>query len=82
MKRAQQFLDYIATQEPAVLTYCKSDMVLSIHSDAGYLHEPNARSCAGGHHYLSENVTSPPNNGAIHNVAEIRQLNTKRAEIF
>ena len=71
MKRAQQFLDYIATQEPAVLTYRKSDMILSIHSDAGYLNEPTARSRSGGHHYLSKNVTFPPNNGAIHNVAEI-----------
>ena len=71
IKRAQQFLDYLATQEPAVLTYRKSDMILSIHSDAGYLNEPNARSRAGGHHYLSENTLFPPNNGAIHNIAEI-----------
>jgi hypothetical protein len=71
MKRVQQFLDYVATQEPAILTYRKSDMILSIHSDAGDLNEPNARSRAGGHHYLSKNVTFPPNNGAIHNVAKI-----------
>ena len=25
----------------------------------------------GGHHFLSENVAHTPNNGAIHNVAEI-----------
>jgi hypothetical protein len=67
----KQLLDFAATQEPAVLTYRKSDMVLSIHSDAGYLNEENARSRAGGHHYLSENVPFPQNNGAIHNVAEI-----------
>ncbi len=30
-----------------------------------------ARSRAGGHHFLSENVPLPPNNGTIHNVAEI-----------
>ena len=30
MKRAQQFLDYAATQEPAVLTYRASDMILGI----------------------------------------------------
>jgi hypothetical protein len=46
-------------------------MVLAIHSDASYLNEENARSRAGGHHFLSENVPFPPNNGAIHNVAEI-----------
>eukprot|EP00804_Cyclotella_cryptica_P000393 CCRYP_008697-RA/>CCRYP_008697-RA protein AED:0.46 eAED:0.44 QI:0/0/0/1/0/0/2/0/192 len=61
----------MATQEPAVLTYRKSDMILAVHSDAGYLNEENARSRAGGHHFLSEDVPLPPNNGAIHNVAEI-----------
>ena len=64
-------MDYLATQEPAVLTYRKSDMVLAVHSDASYLNEEEARSRAGGHHFLSENVPLPPNNGAIHNVAEI-----------
>ena len=47
MKRTQHFLDYAATQEPAVLTYRASDMVLGIHSDASYLNEANARSRAG-----------------------------------
>jgi hypothetical protein len=71
MKRVQQFLDFVATQEPAVLTYRRSGMVLAAHSDAGYLNESGARSRAGGHHFLSENVEHPPNNGAIQNVAEI-----------
>eukprot|EP00804_Cyclotella_cryptica_P004359 CCRYP_017999-RA/>CCRYP_017999-RA protein AED:0.23 eAED:0.24 QI:0/0/0/1/0/0/4/0/900 len=71
MKRAQQFLDYAATQEPAVLTYRASDMILAIHSDVGYHNEENARSRAGGHHFLSENVPYPANNGAIHNEASI-----------
>ena len=71
MKRVRQFLDYCATQEPAVLTYRKSDMVLSIHSDASYLNEEQARSRVGGHHYMSEDVPFPPNNGAVLNVAEI-----------
>jgi len=71
MNKSQHFLDYMATQEPAVLTYRKSDMILAVHSDAGYLNEQNARSRAGGHHFLSEDVPLPPNNGAIHNVAEI-----------
>ena len=46
-------------------------MVLAIHSNASYLNEENARSRAGGHHFLSKDVPFPPNNGAIHNVAEI-----------
>jgi hypothetical protein len=71
MKRVQHFLDYAATQEPAVTTYRASDMVLAIHSDASYLNEEEARSRAGGHHFLSENVPFPANNGAIYNEASI-----------
>eukprot|EP00956_Cyclotella_meneghiniana_P028602 scaffold67110_cov48-Cyclotella_meneghiniana.AAC.3 len=71
MQQTQHFLDYAATQEPALTTYRASDMVLAIHSDAGYLNEEDARSRAGGHHFLSEDVPSPPNNGAIHNEASI-----------
>ena len=46
-------------------------MVYSIHSDTGYLSEANARSRAGGHHYLSDNQPFPPNNGAILTISEI-----------
>ena len=51
--------------------YHASDMVLAIHSDAGYLNVEDARSRAGGHHFLSENVDNPANNGAIYNEASI-----------
>ncbi len=44
MKQVQHFLDYAAKQEPAVTTYRASDMVLAIHSNAGYLSEEGARS--------------------------------------
>ena len=71
MKCVKQFLDYAATKEPAVTTYHASDMVLAIHSNAGYLNQEGARSREGGHHFLSENVASPSNNGAINNEASI-----------
>ena len=71
MHKTQHFLDYSATQEPAVLTYRASDMKLAIHSDASYLNESNARSRAGGHHFLSEDVQNPANNGPIYNEASI-----------
>jgi hypothetical protein len=45
-------MDYLATQESAVLTYHKSDMVLAVHSNASYLNEEEARSRAGGHHFF------------------------------
>jgi hypothetical protein len=71
MKHVKQFLDYAGTQEPVVTTYHVSDMVLAIHSDAGYLNEEGARSRARGHHFLSVNVANPSNNGAIYNEASI-----------
>ena len=48
MKQVQQFLNYCASQKSAILTYCKSDMILAVHSNASYLSEANARSRAGG----------------------------------
>ena len=71
LQRTKQLLDYIATQEEAIITYSASDMTLAVHSDAGYLNEPKARSRAGGHFFLSTNGDIPPNNGAILNIAHI-----------
>jgi hypothetical protein len=81
MKKCLQFLDYAATQEDAVVTYRKSDMVLAIHSDASYLSEPKARSRAGGHFFVSENTPDPNDNGTIHTVAKIiKQVMSSAAE--
>ncbi len=72
MERVKQLLDYVSSQEEAVLTYHASDMLLAVHSDAGYLNESKARSSrAGGHFFLSSNVQNPPNTGAILNIAQI-----------
>eukprot|EP00956_Cyclotella_meneghiniana_P027920 scaffold63927_cov37-Cyclotella_meneghiniana.AAC.1 len=71
MKQTKQLLDYIASQEEAVITYNKSNMILAVHSDASYLSEPKARSRAGGHFFLSHDTDNPPNNGAILNIAHI-----------
>jgi hypothetical protein len=42
-----QLLNYCATHPDATIRYRASDMILNIHSDAGYLNEPEARSIAG-----------------------------------
>jgi hypothetical protein len=57
MKQTQQLLDYIASQEDAVITYNASDMILAAHSDASYLSEPQARSRAGGHFFSPHQLT-------------------------
>ncbi len=71
MHHTQKLLDYLATQEDAVLTYNASDMILAVHSNACYLREPKARSRAGGHFFLSSNTPIPPNNGAVLSIAHI-----------
>lgn len=60
LARTKQLLDYLATQEKAIITYRASPMILAAHSDAGYLNEPKARSRAGGIFYLSTPETFPP----------------------
>ena len=38
-EKAEHFLTYTATHPNATLKFCKSDMILKIHSDASYLSE-------------------------------------------
>ena len=71
MEKTTQLLDYLASQEEAILTYSASNMVLAVHNDASYLSEIEARSRAGRHFFLSSNAKIPLNNGAILNVAQI-----------
>ena len=71
LDQTNDLLDYLATQEEAVLTYTASEMVIAVHSDASYNSEPRARSRAGGHFFLSSNAAIPQNNGAILNIAHI-----------
>ena len=71
MAKTRQFLDYLASQEEAILTYSASNMVSAVHSNARYLNDLKARSTAGGHFFLSTNAKVPTNNGAILNVAQI-----------
>ena len=46
-------------------------MKLAVNSDASYLSEPQARSRAGGHFFLSNEATLPKNNRAVLNIAHI-----------
>ena len=71
MTNTKQLLDYVGSQEEAILTYSASDMILAAHSDASYLSEPEARSRAGGHIFLSNDVEYPPNNGSILTIAQV-----------
>ena len=70
-KNLPQFLDYVATHPDAIVTYCASDIVLAVHSDASYLSESNAQSRAGGNFFMSNDSSDPPNNGAVLAVSQI-----------
>jgi hypothetical protein len=47
------FLNYAASSPNGKIIYRASDMILKIDSNAAYLVRPEARSRAGGYHYLS-----------------------------
>jgi hypothetical protein len=64
-------MDYLATQQEAVLTYTCSKTKLAVHSDANYLSEPHARSHTGSHFFLSFDEKLSRNNGAILNIAHV-----------
>ena len=59
-----------ALQEEAIITFQASDMQLFIHA-IQCLGMKNAQSRARGHHFLKDNVHSPPHNGAILDIAYI-----------
>ena len=71
LRQTNQLLNYITTQEDAVLTYNASNMKLVSHSNASYLSKPKSRSRAGGHFFLSNNSPVPHNNGAVLDIAHI-----------
>ena len=71
MEKVDMFLDYSASQEQAVLTYKASGMILAVHSNASYLSESKSRSRAGGHFFMSKDVSFPPKKGDVLNLAQI-----------
>ena len=66
-----QLLDYLASQEDAIITYHTSYMILAADSDTSYLSKPNARSRAGSHFFLSFHAEIAPINGAVLNITHI-----------
>ncbi len=71
MQWTHHLLDYVATYPNMILSYAKSNMILSVHSNASYLSKPKAQSRAGGHFFLSDSTGNAPNNGAILNPSQL-----------
>jgi hypothetical protein len=58
-------------QDKAVLAYKASNMILAVHSNAGYCNKKKLPSQVGGHFPLSNNDESHPQNGSILTVPTI-----------
>ena len=54
-----------------MVRYHASDMILALHSDGSYQSEPDAKSRAGGHFYLTNNDQKDLNNGDILTLTKI-----------
>ena len=67
----EQLLDCVATYSNDGILFRKSDMILAVHADAGFLNESRAISRAGAHIFLSENEPIPKLNGAVLTIAQI-----------
>ena len=67
----EQLLDYVTIYPNDGILFRKSDMILAVHVDAGFLNESRARSRAGTHIFLSENEPKPKLNGPILTIAQI-----------
>ena len=65
------FLDCCATHSDAAIRFHASDMILAMHSDGSYLSEPDSKSRAAGHYYLTNKGTQDLNNGAILTLTKI-----------
>ena len=66
-----QLLNYVATYPDNSMLFRESGMVLVAHADAGFLNETKARSRAGAHIFLIEDVATPPLREAILTIAKI-----------
>ena len=70
MEATVHLLNYAQAHPDAEILYRKSDMILRVDSDAAYLVAPQARSRAGGYHYLSDE-TGAVFNGPVLTVAKV-----------
>ena len=64
-------MDYCATHPNAAVRFLASNMILALHSDASYLSEPDSKSRAAGHFFLSIKDNQDFKNGAVLTLSKI-----------
>ena len=69
-QECDHFLDYCYTHPDARVRYLASDMILTIHSDGSYNSEPDSRSRAGGHFYVTQKGNHNLSNGAVQTLSK------------
>jgi hypothetical protein len=77
MEQCIQLLDYLACNQNPKVRFHASDMVLNIHSDASYLSESGAQSCACGHFFMGwmpKNGEPVKLNGAFYTSSSIMRF--------
>ena len=67
----EHFLDYAHTHPDAKVRFLKSDMILALHSDGSYNSEPESKSRAAGHYYLTDKGNYNLSNGAVLTLSKI-----------
>ncbi len=65
MAMVKQLLDYYALQEEAIVTFNASNMILQVHSKAGYRNKKKIMQPSRGVFSPIKQDTPPPNNSAI-----------------
>jgi len=73
-------LNYAHTFPNATTIYRASDMILRVDSDAAYLVAPEARSRAGGYHYLSDKAGAAPSGPVLVLAKVIKNVMASAAE--
>jgi hypothetical protein len=71
-----QILNYCSSHPDSKIRFTASDMILNIHSNAGYLNDSKARSRSGGHFFMSSNPKNgqQQHNGALLTVSKILRM--------
>ena len=75
-------MDYCTTHPNAGVRFHASYMILAMHSDGSYLSEPEPKSRAAGHFYLSKRNNEKFNNGVVVTLSKIiKNVMTSASEV-
>ena len=82
LKNLNKLLDYCCKFPNEVIRYTKSDMLLKVHSDAGYLNVVGSKSRSGGYVYMGNKPynNNDNNGGVLTNATILKNIMASAAE--